>query len=281
MKRIQLMITSSCNSTCSYCMSKDITGDETQIDPSFLDKIDFTRLLLFGGEPLLYKDLCDKFRDYALSRNLEIVLPTNGLLLTEEIIEQYPRILISSNGTKESSELTRQPYIPKLLSFEHKEKCCIGLRIIPETADRLYIDFRYFWDAGYRLFNIAPIAENDWDDSALNSYRDNIIKILQDTEQGQVWNWRCGGICVPYNKTYCIDQFGEEWACARYYSEKIRIKRIPEKYFQKCLKCDNRDYCYFNCHYLNLIKTGTMVMPYPTVCKFAQIHREATECTKT
>jgi MoaA/NifB/PqqE/SkfB family radical SAM enzyme len=254
-------------------VSKNCKDFNQPID--IINNYEYDTLLVFGGEPLLRKDICDQLVNLAKSQGKSIVVPTNGILLTDEIIEEYGNILISSNGTEETCKLTGQPFIPKLATLNHKEKCCIGMRVIPQTAHRMYDDFMYFWNAGYRRFNITPIIEMDWDNTQLQVYKECVIKISQVIEyRKQIWNWVQGGICGPYRGTICLDQEGKMYACARYFDEKIELPEIPDKAFKKCLNCDKRDYCFHNCNFINYIKLGSPTTPYYLVCKFAEIYKD-------
>lgn len=273
--RIQVMVTQRCNSHCSYCM---VSRDAKDFDLSKIDKFKETvekykadTLLLFGGEPLLREDICNKLVENFSGK---VILPTNGMLLKESHIEKYDNILISSNGTPYSCELTGQPYVPSILDIVDKSKCTIGIRVVPLTARRMFVDFYYFWSAGFTKFNIMPITEMEWTDEQLEEYKFATILINNLAGRDKVWTWKSGGICVPYQGTVCLDQDGEEWSCARFCSDKKGCPHITEKAFTKCLKCELREYCFHNCHYNHFVATGSLVYPNKTICKFAEIYKD-------
>ena len=112
-------ITDKCNLNCRHCLNRpDCENIETEYE-----KIEYvvekvatygTKKVYFsGGEPLLHKDLfriislCDRYKD------IEFIITTNGLLLTEEIIsavKQRSNLLLqfSIDGVKQDTyEYTR------------------------------------------------------------------------------------------------------------------------------------------------------------------------------
>lgn len=280
MKRLQIMLTQKCNSCCSYCMvsrdGKDF--DESLVDkiPEMIEKTNADVLLLFGGEPLLREDLCYEIKDKA--GDCKIILPTNGKLLTDKHVEDFSAILISSNGTEETCLLTGQTYVPEILNIKNKDKCTIGMRITPQSAKRMKEDFDYFYNAGYLKYNIVPIIEMDWADEDYEYYKQGFLYITSKIPRENVWTWKRGGICVPYQGTTCMDQDGELWGCARYCSDKIKVSAsINERHFNKCLNCNIRDYCFHNCYYINQIKTGSATNPYKGICKFAELYKSVIE----
>lgn len=119
LESVVLEITDRCNLHCRHCMNRpDFSNIETEYE-----KVEYVikkiveygvkKVYLSGGEPLLHKDLfriillCDRYKD------IEFVFTTNGLLLTEEILntlEQKSNILLqfSIDGVKQDTyEYTR------------------------------------------------------------------------------------------------------------------------------------------------------------------------------
>lgn len=281
MKRLQLILTQDCNSNCSYCMMSKQKLD-LQVNIEYVKKIikeyDIDTLLLFGGEPLIRRDLCIKLHNLC---KIKTILPTNGILLTENDIEQYDNILISSNGTKKTCELSGQQFVEKIIHIKNKNKCTIGMRIIPQTVHNFVNDFNYFYNNGFRKFNIMPIVEMNWSNDDLELYKHGVMKIINIIDNiEQIWTWTKGGICVPYMGNICMDQLGNIWPCARYYDSKINMnmsKKIYDKNFKKCINCNLLKYCFHNCSYLSLIKNGSLTIPFKNICKFAKIYKEALE----
>jgi len=96
MKLVTVFLSEKCNLNCSYCnqdkMSKDVIDPQLFLNeyrrvrksfPDELIQIDF-----FGGEPLLFMDLIRTIiSETENDGNIQYGMPTNGLLLTEEILE--------------------------------------------------------------------------------------------------------------------------------------------------------------------------------------------------
>ena len=85
-----ISITNKCNLKCTYCYERKLNTELGNIDDETADNIirfisrrnDAGVIFLFGGEPLLYKNLIRKFVN-SLTANL-FVITTNGMLLEEE-----------------------------------------------------------------------------------------------------------------------------------------------------------------------------------------------------
>ncbi|MGM0548291.1 MAG: radical SAM protein [Bacillota bacterium] len=98
-------INSQCNLNCKHCYSnsnqiKKKTTLKTKEALKLIDQLaDFKVpvLLLSGGEPLLRKDLV-KLIEKAKSRNLRVVISTNGTLLTEKMVKKLKSLAVSYIG---------------------------------------------------------------------------------------------------------------------------------------------------------------------------------------
>lgn len=92
--KMSIMLTSRCNSRCSYCDSwekgnrsgKEITVEEIMQIYTAAKNLGVQEVSLTGGEPLLRDDLEDIIG--VLSQGLRVVLTTNGILLTPKRIER-------------------------------------------------------------------------------------------------------------------------------------------------------------------------------------------------
>ena len=111
MKTLLVVLSEKCNLNCSYCgvdkWSKNRIDPDLYLEefrkmreqyPDEIIKIDF-----FGGEPLLQMDLIETILEGVKGdNNLKLFMPTNGLLLTEEIadflIEHNIEVSISFDG---------------------------------------------------------------------------------------------------------------------------------------------------------------------------------------
>ncbi|MBV9214852.1 MAG: radical SAM protein [Acidobacteria bacterium] len=82
-----------CNYDCHYCWSynnrvKGMTEDVAKRSIDWLHSIGSRVLALMGGEPLLRPKFIHKIVDYSAKRDIFVYLPTNGRLMTPEIIDK-------------------------------------------------------------------------------------------------------------------------------------------------------------------------------------------------
>jgi radical SAM protein with 4Fe4S-binding SPASM domain len=92
-------ITHRCNLKCPHCFAYDISNelstDEAKDVINQLSKAKIMFLKITGGEPFIRSDIFDLI-DYALSKNLSIIISTNGTLLTKEKIKILSKLKINS-----------------------------------------------------------------------------------------------------------------------------------------------------------------------------------------
>ena len=82
-----------CNYDCHYCWSynnkvKGMTEAVAKQSIDWLHSIGSRVLALMGGEPLLRPKFIHKIVDYSAKKGIFVYLPTNGKLMTPEIIDQ-------------------------------------------------------------------------------------------------------------------------------------------------------------------------------------------------
>lgn len=82
-----------CNYDCHYCWSynnrvKGMTEPVARKSIDWLHSIGSRVLALMGGEPLLRPKFIHKIVDYSAKKGIFVYLPTNGKLMTPEIIDQ-------------------------------------------------------------------------------------------------------------------------------------------------------------------------------------------------
>ena len=110
-------VTNKCNLYCKHCIANGSTSND--IGPTFDDikkalnifkksgiiRVDFT-----GGEPYVRKDI-DQILEYAVKLGLEVIITTNGLLLTDENIKVLKKnkifTQISLDGSKKVNDKLR------------------------------------------------------------------------------------------------------------------------------------------------------------------------------
>lgn len=97
--RYVLTLTNDCNLSCPFCFMEKVKPENAMNIDDWIKVIDqlpdYARVILFGGEPLFYKDF-DKIYKYVAER-FKCTIVTNGTLLNEKIID----LLLSKNGLHE------------------------------------------------------------------------------------------------------------------------------------------------------------------------------------
>jgi MoaA/NifB/PqqE/SkfB family radical SAM enzyme len=91
-----LSLTNECNLRCPFCFLEKLEGEKTMTGEDWLEVLsqipDYARVILFGGEPMLFRDFEMVYNKAAEGFRCTIV--TNGTLLTAEAIE----MLLSKDG---------------------------------------------------------------------------------------------------------------------------------------------------------------------------------------
>ncbi|MTI49648.1 radical SAM/SPASM domain-containing protein [Sporosalibacterium faouarense] len=92
-------VTSKCNLKCSHCYSsssienkddEDLTEEDAYRLIDELSDIGVFQLILLGGEPLIRKDIFNII-DYAVKKNLDVGIATNGTIITKEIAKKLSK----------------------------------------------------------------------------------------------------------------------------------------------------------------------------------------------
>jgi len=113
LRYLELLVTSRCNLRCRHCyLGESGTDDMT---PALLrrvldefDRMQGLRLLVSGGEPLMYPYLSELGRAIE-GRGFRSVLVTNGVALDRKKLEMLPvhEVQVSLDGTREGHEILR------------------------------------------------------------------------------------------------------------------------------------------------------------------------------
>lgn len=138
MDRIAIIdITSRCNLRCAHCYNqerywdkeskyREYSYDEIVCIVNKLSNLNFTRIHLLGGEPLMSSNILDMIKE-ATSQNLKVSIVTNGTLLTKEVMYNLcdlgvSSISISLDGiTEESNDKIRGKGVFKKVISNLKE----------------------------------------------------------------------------------------------------------------------------------------------------------------
>ena len=180
-------LTHACNLRCTYCY----TGEKTSVGMSRetaqravefclaqagRDEAEHLEIVFFGGEPLLkHSLLCeivDLLRASAGAMRVSFKMSTNGLLLTETVVDDLARqevfISLSLDGDPATQNAQRPdaagrgsadrlvPVFRRLLAWnQHTAVNCV---VTPESAGRLDENVRWIFSQGFRYVT-TPL---DW-----------------------------------------------------------------------------------------------------------------------
>lgn len=188
---VYLITTHRCNLACRYCFVHQDPSD-MPLEVA-IDAIDFLvnnnpdikehKIFFFGGEPLLrFHDLMVPVMEYALrrypERRFRFNMTTNGVLLTDEVIETIKKydmgVLISIDGNHDTQNYNR-PFHNGKGSAEIVEKhikaylaagrsATFRSTVIPATCHNLFDNYLYARSLGYRnMFFVSDAYQGaDW-----------------------------------------------------------------------------------------------------------------------
>jgi len=129
----ELILTEDCNLRCKYCFD-DAFSDRTQCKYNYVmdinmidDIISFiektkdrtkpSKIIFFGGEPLLNWNFIKEFLEKAKDKNYTYSINTNVTLLTDEIIDAFIKYkvfpILSLDGVKEAHDKNRIDKVKK------------------------------------------------------------------------------------------------------------------------------------------------------------------------
>lgn len=115
LRYLETILTLRCNLSCKHCylgntISDSLSPDLLEKAMTQFDEMQGLRLLLSGGEPLLYPDWSEVVFLF-INRGFRVVLLTNGLLLDETNIGWMPahEVQLSLDGLRQGHEAIRGP----------------------------------------------------------------------------------------------------------------------------------------------------------------------------
>ena len=173
---VSLEITEQCNLKCKHCYTSAGNGKPNSLELNViyklideLSKYGCEFLALGGGEPLLYSDI-EKVIKYAISKDVEVELVSNGILFNEEMIEKLSNaglkyVQISLDG--ESPET-----YTKVRGIDFFDKVVCNIKKVNERFNTSIstVLCKYNYD---KIFDIIKIAN----EIKVDSYR--IMKFIE------------------------------------------------------------------------------------------------------
>lgn len=197
-----LYVTTKCNLACTYCyqeengynadapfcgrsnMSMEVA--KAALDLSVRNKSASTGFCIYGGEPLLCKDMIREFVEYCRDNKPEghimrYKLVTNGVLMDEDFVkfatENEIGIALSHDGLMQddcrvfaNGKGTFDLLSDKIdLLLKYQPKAVSMTTVDPKCVTKLADSIKYLHDKGFKVFIIAPRLAREcvWDDDSL------------------------------------------------------------------------------------------------------------------
>ena len=197
-------LTENCNLNCAYCYekkkdkTKDISFENIKkiIDYEANQKHKKTRIIFYGGEPLLKKDLIKATIEYINSKKCKTKfsygITTNGTLLDDEFLEYMKRsnfdsIGYSIDGDMASHDLNRctidgkgtynivKENAKKVLNYF--DQATAMMVVTKNNLSMLSASVRNIIDIGFKVINIAFDYTYDWQDEDLEVLKKQLYDV--------------------------------------------------------------------------------------------------------
>lgn len=225
LKQMNLILTNACNLSCSYCYEQHNKDFGRFTAESLLKAYRFLRnsnkrqrkvFQFFGGEPLIHKDIILQFlqqnseeiEQYSVGENNTVVsIVTNGLLLTDDLIQQYfdypfTFMLISLDTDKSEVDHREigQDKINKLMDqiskipsyVKEAKRVTIRCTLARENAPHFKDFVNNLYDRGIRRLVVHPLVLDSsrgfikWKDEEWNGLHDDILSVLDQYDDLQI-----------------------------------------------------------------------------------------------
>ena len=297
MRTLLVVLSEKCNLNCSYCgvdkWSKNRIDPELYLAefrkmreqyPHDRIKIDF-----FGGEPLLHLDLVKQILDGVRGdNNIKLFMPTNGLLLTDEIVdflvENDIEVSLSFDGLWQdrhrlqlNGKPTRYKYFEKKELFSRIPNLSIHSMIYKGCYNLLenHIYIRNNFGVNPELTLVRDVGA--WDADSVEKLKAGIHELFDWYIQNpyedmpefirfylrHFINYRVKGV----EKEYCgagdkILMFSENKIvpCTRFKDSPEMIEAIPQyTKMSVCQTCEVKNYCEKGCLFEQIKNEGPIV----------------------
>ncbi len=308
-----ISVTNKCNLHCKYCYERKLNTVQGNIDEKNAVRIidfinsrnDANIVYLFGGEPLLYKDLLRNFISKIKAR--QFVITTNGMLLDEEFISwacaRDTIINVSHDGTDCSDRGIDVNVLNgkiKLL-LKYQPKTLLQLVYTEKTLDLLPENVKYFKNLGIKKAslvmdsNTAPADPDGFADRLRDAWEE-VIKIkdifileLHDKRKliKEISEGKQQSKCEICKKKMFINWDGKIYPCVQfqniteYQCGDIYTGLTPEhttithpdysSLSHRCENCEIAMYCRNSCACKKMATTGTLTDISEALCIEEQV----------
>ncbi len=305
-----ISITNRCNLKCSYCYERHLNteygciSDETmrQVTEFVNRRGDAGVVYIFGGEPLLYKDIVKYFCENLKAKRF--VITTNGTLLDEEFIKWCAEKKVTVNMSHDGSECAERGADTTLLDanlkllLKYQPETLVQLVYTKETLPFLYDNIIYLKDLGVKKVSAAMdafLVPDDLDGFGdllreqwrkISEIKDLFVYELAVKKKtiGENTRSTCE-ICKKKlfinwdGKFYPCIQFQnkQEYRCGDVYAgieaEKARAAHPDYSMTsERCKGCEIAEYCRNSCACKKMATTGTVRDISDAACLEEQVH---------
>ena len=305
-----ISITNKCNLKCSYCYERHLNTEYGCIKDDVKEKIaDFIKsqgdanvLYLFGGEPLLYKDIVKYYCENINAR--KYVITTNGTLLDEEFIKWCSDRKVIINMSHDGSKCTERGVDTAVLDanlkilLKYQPDTLVQLVYTKETLPDLYDNVMYLKNLGVKKVSavmdsflvtddpdkLGDILREQWEKISeipdlyiyelalkIKNIRENHRSLCEICKKKIFINW--DGSFYP-----CVQfQNIPEYRCGDIFTgidaENAR-KAHPDYSMvsERCKGCEIAKYCRNSCACRKMGTTGTVRDISEAACMEEQVH---------
>lgn len=303
-------ITNKCNLKCTYCYERHLNTEYGCIDEKRAADIirfingrrDACRVYLFGGEPLLYKELVKKFCTEIKAR--EFVITTNGTLLDEEFLEWYRGKNIIINMSHDGNRSGERGISPEVLDdklkllIKYQPETLVQLVYTERTLPYLYENVLYLKNLGVRKISavmdaflrpqdpdsFGDMLREQWDMIAQikNLYVYELaskVRVIKEKPYGKCEICKKKMFINWDGKIYPCIQFQNlgEYQCGSIYTGIMAEKTIRDHpdyaaVSERCEGCEIAKYCRNSCACKKMATTGTIKDLSEAACLEEQVH---------
>ncbi len=302
-KCLTIYLTEKCNLNCNYCFvdKKDKTLKiEDYITTIEKYKDEISNITFFGGEPLLYFNLIKQIVNYNTNNNYNFtyILNTNGLLLSDKIIEFISNnnilVNLSLDGNEMSNNLNRGDHFRdifnKLIRLKDKNiDFIINYVISPNNISYFYDSISFFRNEKINKVCLMINYDEEWKTDQIKIFKEQLNKTLPIiiNEEGlmkiyPIYNKITAILsnkkinkCNFGNDSIILSTSGKLYPCIGYYNDKNyeindNIGTLSNTVNTiKCKNCQYEKLCVNNC--MCRMKSITMSNNYDINCEFEKI----------
>ncbi len=289
-----ISVTNKCNLKCQYCYEKRLNTTLGAIDDKTGDRIikfinkanDANIVYLFGGEPLLYKDLLKKLITSIKAQRY--VITSNGMLLDENFArwcsEHNTIINVSHDGKDCSARGIKAEELSEKVKMllKYQPDTLLQLVYTEKTMKDLYENTLYFKDMGikyvsYVMDSFLKVDDMDTFSDELKDVWEKVVDVEGITikelrYKEEIVKGKRNAKCEICKKKLFINWDGKIYPCVQFQNlsdfqcgdifKGIDTSKAEARYknysnmSERCLDCEISQYCDNSCACKKMSSTG-------------------------